>query len=71
MRRLLFLLSALAGCATPPAGGVEERLVAVLPADCDPWWFTVSRDGSTAAYTERRVASAFLTIGDRNYGPYT
>jgi len=65
-KTLALLLAALSSCAAP-----RDRLVSTLPEGVDPWWFTVSRDGSTAAYAERRNALVTLTVGDRRYGPYT
>jgi hypothetical protein len=55
----------LVACASPSEG---DHLVAELPND--PWWFSVSEGGRSAAYAERRAADAFLTVDGRRYGPF-
>jgi hypothetical protein len=70
VRRLL-LLACLAGCAGPRGSAFENRLVARLPDGADVWWFAASRDGSTAAWSEREGSRAWLVAGGRRFGPYS
>lgn len=42
--------------------------IAILPAD--PWWFTVSRGGSGAAWAERRGREVVVHHDGHTYGPY-
>ena len=53
------------------ANEFEERLVATLPPDADPWWFTTSRGGEVSAHVLRDDAGAHLYTGGRVFGPYT
>ncbi len=65
----MLALAACAGRPRPP-DLFDERLAGVIPAAVNDWWFTVSRDGSTPAWAERRDSQAFVNVGQRRYGPY-
>jgi hypothetical protein len=62
MRSALLVLS-LAACApSPPA--------AEFPEGVDPVWFTLSPNGSGAAWAYRRGSDAFLMHDGRRQGPF-
>ena len=67
------VLLAMTACGSTPPGRdrFQERLVGTIPAGVNDWWVSISADGSTTAYVDRRDSQAFLVVGSRRYGPYS
>ena len=68
MRLILIGIFLLGACTTVPRDG---HLVATLPKGVNEWWVDITRNGTLAAYADRKGREVFLVVGDRTYGPYT